>query len=430
MNLSVLPAADLRRIDGPVPARLAALGSALLVAMPLVMWIANRSAPLVLALATVAFVAAGLTAEGWRPAWRRLAAILRSPIGLALGGFALLALVSLAWSHRPAQGLAAWGEFVLPMACGAAIMASGRFRPGRRFARALAGAIIVAIVFMMAELATGLSLRATLEIGRHQSFIFNRPVLTCLMLSAAAFALLRGGAVATRWDAAWLGLLVLAVAWACFGSESGAAGLGFLVMVGVGLTARFAPQFALVAVAAGFAATMALAPVAGRLGDAVLPASLHERLANSHSRDRVDIWLTFGEAALARPLLGTGFGTSPTLDRHPVAAEVSPPRRTLLAVGHPHNAPLQAWVETGALGAGLLTFAGLACLARLRRLAAADLAPRLALFAGAFAIASVAHGAWQGWWIAALAAAALWLCAPPATVPASSPTEAEEAHHG
>lgn len=102
MNLSVLPAADLRRIDGPVPARLAALGSALLVAMPLVMWIANRSAPLVLALATVAFVAAGLTAEGWRPAWRRLAAILRSPIGLALGGFALLALVSLAWSHRPA----------------------------------------------------------------------------------------------------------------------------------------------------------------------------------------------------------------------------------------------------------------------------------------------------------------------------------------
>jgi O-antigen ligase len=250
------------------------------------------------------------------------------------------------------------------------------------------------------------------------------------MLSAAAFALLRGGAVATRWDAAWLGLLVLAVGWACFGSESGAAGLGFLVMVSVGLTARFAPRFALAAVAAGFAATMALAPVAGRLGDAVLPASLHERLANSHSRDRVDIWLSFGEAALARPLLGAGFGTSPTLDRHPVAADVTPPRRTLLAVGHPHNAPLQAWVETGALGALLLTLAGLACLARLRRFAAADLAPRLALFAGAFAVASVAHGAWQGWWIAALTAAALWLCAPPPAALSSPPTEAEEAHHG
>ncbi|OYW68361.1 MAG: hypothetical protein B7Z40_03170 [Bosea sp. 12-68-7] len=430
MNLSVPPTADLRRIDGPLPARLAALGSALLVAMPLVMWIANRSAPLVLALATVAFVAAGLTAEGWRPAWRRLAAILRSPIGLALGGFMLLALISLAWSHRPAQGLAAWGEFVLPAACGAAIMASGRFRPGRRCARALAGAIIVAIVFMMAELATGLSLRATLEIGRHQSYIFNRPVLTCLMLSAAVYALLRGGAVATRWDAALLGLLVLAVAWACFGSDSGAAGLGFLVMVSVGLTARFAPRFALAAVAAGFAATMALAPIMGRFGDAALPPALHERLASSHSRERVDIWLSFGEAALAHPLFGTGFATTPTLDRHPVALAVSEPRRWLLAVGHPHNAPLQAWVETGAIGAGLLGFAGLAFLFRLRRLRAQDLAPRLALFSAAFAIASVAHGAWQGWWIAALAAAALWLSAPPADVPASSPTEAEEAHHG
>jgi O-antigen ligase len=430
MNLTVLPGAGLRRIEGPVPTRLAALGTGLLVAMPLVMWIANRSAPLVLALAAVAFVAAGLTAEGWRPAWRRLVMILRSLIGLALVGFILLALISLAWSHRPAQGLAAWGEFVLPVACGAAIMASGRFRPDRRVVRALAGAIIVAIVFMMAELATGLSLRATLEIGRHQGFIFNRPVLTCLMLSAAAFALLRGGAVATRWDAAWLGLLVLAVGWACFGSESGAAGLGFLVMVSVGLTARFAPRLALAAVAAGFAATMALAPVAGRLGDAVLPASLHERLAGSHSRDRVDIWLSFGEAALARPVFGAGFGTSPTLDRHPVAADVKPPRRTLLAVGHPHNAPLQAWVETGALGALLLTLAGLACLARLRRFAAADLAPRLALFAGAFAVASVAHGAWQGWWIAALTAAALWLCAPPPAALSSPPTEAEEAHHG
>ncbi len=430
MNLGVLPTADLRRIDGPLPARLAALGTALLVAMPLVMWVANRSAPLVLALATVAFVAAGLTAEGWRPAWRRLAAILRSPIGLALGGFMLLALISLAWSHRPAQGLAAWGEFVLPAACGAAIIASGRFRPGRRFVRALAVAIIVASVFMMAELATGLWLRASLEIGRHQSYIFNRPVLTCLMLSAAVYALLSARADATRWDAALLGLLVLAVGWACFGSESGAAGLGFLVMMSVGLTARFAPRLALAAVAAGFAATMALAPVAGRLGDAVLPASLHERLANSHSRDRVDIWLTFGEAALARPLVGTGFGTSPTLDRHPVAADVSPPRRTLLAVGHPHNAPLQAWVETGAVGAALLTFAGLAFLYRLRHLSARALAPRLALAASAFAVASVAHGAWQGWWIAALAAAALWLCAPPANVPASSPTESEEAHHG
>jgi O-antigen ligase len=177
------------------------------------------------------------------------------------------------------------------------------------------------------------------------------------------------------------------------------------------LAARVLPRLTLSAVALAFAATMLLSPVLGRLVDASLPAALHERLAGSHSRERVDIWLSFGEAILARPLLGSGFGASPILDRHPVALEVSPPHRPMLAVGHPHSAPIQAWVETGAVGAALLAFAGLSCLYRLRHLPARDLAPRLALAASAFAIASVAHGAWQGWWIAVLAAAALWLWA-------------------
>lgn len=92
-----------------------------------------------------------------------------------------------------------------------------------------------------------------------------------------------------------------------------------------------------------------------------------------------------------------------------MALEVSPPRRQLLAVGHPHSAPVQAWVETGAVGAALLAFAGLALLWRLRHLPARDLAPRLALAASAFGVATVAHGAWQGWWIAALALASIWL---------------------
>ena len=79
--------------------------------------------------------------------------------------------------------------------------------------------------------------------------------------------------------------------------------------------------------------------------------------------ERVSRALGRPEDLLARPIRGAGFGTSPTLDRHPVAAEVSPPRRALLAVGHPHNAPLQAWTETGAIGVALLTVAGLVALA-------------------------------------------------------------------
>lgn len=394
---------------GPVPARLAALGAGLLVALPLAMWIANRSAPLMLALAAAAFCAAALLEEGWRPSLRRAAALLRRPTGLALSGFLLWSLVTIAWSHRPLASLAAWGELALPLACGAAIAASGRFRPDPALGRALAIAVGLAALMMMAELATDLAVRRALDIGRQVTYGFNRPVLTCLVLAPVALAALQGRGASRQWSVALAVLLVLAVAWACLGSESGAAGLGLLVMSVAAVLACLAPRLALAAVALGFVTTMALSPVVGRIGDGILPPALHERLANSHSRDRVDIWLTFGEATLARPLRGSGFGTSPTLDRHPVAAEVSPPRRTLLAVGHPHNAPLQAWTETGAVGVALLTFAGLALLLRLRGLPGRDLAPRLGLFASAFAVAAVAHGAWQGWWIAGLTMAALWL---------------------
>lgn len=398
-----------RPAAGSVPARLAAIGAALLLALPLAMWIANRSAPLMLALAAAAFCAAALAEEGWRPSLHRAAALLRGPIGLALSGFLLWSLVTIAWSHRPLASLAAWGEFALPLTCGVAIAASGRFRPGPALGRALAIVVAVAAVMMMAELATGLAIRRALDIGRQVTYMFNRPVLTCLILAPVALAALPWRGPARRWSLALSVPVVLAVAWACLGSESGAAGFGLLVLVVAAVAALLAPRLAWAAVTLAFVATMILAPVVGRLGDAVLPAALHERLANSHSRDRVDIWLSFGEATLARPVRGTGFGTSPTLDRHPVAAEVSPPHRALLAVGHPHNAPLQAWTETGAIGVALLTVAGLALLMRLRSLPGRDLAPRLGLFAAAFAVAAVAHGAWQGWWIAGLTMAALWL---------------------
>jgi O-antigen ligase len=393
-----------------LPRRLVALGTALLVLIPLAMWLANRSAPLVLGLAAGCFAAAALVAEGLHPFLSRLRAWLRGPVGLSLCAFVAWSLATLAWSHRPLPGLSAWAELVLPLAFGLAIAASGRFRPDIDTDRALALALIAAAVFMMAELASDLLLRVRLGIGKQQGFIFNRPALTCLVLSAAVLpGLLRPAAM--RRDRLLAGLVLLAIAALAVNSDSGATGFGLAIMAVIWLAARVLPRLTLSAVALGFAATMLLSPVTGRLVDASVPPALHERLAGSHTRERVDIWLSFGEAILARPLLGSGFGTSSTLDRHPVALEVSPPHRPMLAVGHPHSAPTQAWVETGAVGAALLVFAGLAFLYRLRDVPARDLAPRLALAASAFAIASVAHGAWQGWWIAALATAAVWLWA-------------------
>lgn len=392
----------------PLAGRLAASGMTLLVIMPLAMWLANRSAPLILGLSAAAFVAAALVAEGWRPPFRRALAALRSPVALSLCAFLGWSLVTLAWSHRPAQGLAAWGELVLPLTFALAIAASGRFRPSLRDDRWLACALVAAVVLMIIELASGLAVRTMLDIGKQAGFVFNRPALTCLVLSAALLPALQRAPVKPR-DRLLAGGVVVAVVAIAALSDSGATAFGFVVLLACWTGTLLLPRLTLTAVAVAFAVTMLLAPVLGRLGDAAMPPALHERLAGSHTRERVDIWLSFGEAVRLRPILGTGFNTSPALDRHPVAQEVPAVHREMLAVGHPHSAPLQAWIETGAIGAAFLTFAGLAFLFRLRRLPADQLAPRLALFAAAFSVASLAHGAWQGWWIASLALATLWL---------------------
>jgi O-antigen ligase len=394
------------------------------------MWLANRSAPLLFGLSAAALLAAACFSEGLPPVLRRLRLILASPIGIALALFLVWALISVAWSHRVAPGLAMWGELALPLICGLGLVASRQLQLTPRFYRALALALIAAAVLMMLELSIGLSQRVMLGLGKgvNRTDVFNRPVLTSLILTAAVLPALWRQRTGGSFDRVLCILTALLVALATLVSESGAAKLGLLILAVTWGLALLAPRLTLALVAIGFTMTMLTAPVIGRLVDGVMPETLHRQLASSHSRARVDIWLSFGEAIRVHPLIGSGFGATAALENHPVAQKVSVEHREMLAVGHPHSAPIQAWTETGAIGAALLGFAGLACLWRLRRLRPGVLAPRLALFAAAFGVASVAHGAWQGWWIASLAAGAalLWLSLPDPALQ----TEARDIRHG
>lgn len=384
-------------------------GAVCLVLMPLAMWLANRSAPLMLGLAGAAFLGAALLSPPPAQAFARLRASLSVPLALAVVAFLTWALVSIGWSHNPSMSLRAWGELVLPIVFALAIAASGQLRCGPVLLRALALAIIVAVGLLMFELASGLSQRAALGSGKMMAFVFNRPAVVLLLLAVPTIHGL-WSRPAGRFDRALAALLAAVAIVFVFRSESEAAKLGALVLIVCWAFARLAPRIALAATALAFVLTMAIAPVLAPTADRVLPSFVLERLDKLSARARIDIWYSFGEVARARPLFGAGFGTSATMHEHPVAAEVTPEHRTLLAASHPHDMPLQAWAETGAVGAGLLTLAGLLLLVRLRRLPAVEQAPRLALFATAFSIATVGHGAWQGWWIAGLGAAILLFC--------------------
>ncbi|MGO4736705.1 O-antigen ligase family protein [Bosea sp. 2KB_26] len=361
-----------------------------------------------LGVATIAFVAAAAASVHSGEMTTRLRRILATPVGLSLAAFFAWANVSILWSHDPVASLRMWGELVLPVGFALAIAASGRFRPQPAWLKALAVAIIFACLLSIVELASGLSQRATLGVGKLFGFVFNRPAITALVLAVPTAHGLWRSSDARRSNRLLAAVLVLAVAALALKSESASARLGIVVCMICWLLSLYLPRLMLAAVAGAFVLTMAMAPVLGIAAENWLPSQILNRFAVMTGQARIDIWLSFGEVARSSPLHGAGFGTSTSMHLHPLATEVSPTHKELFAVGHPHDMPLQAWAETGLIGVSLLTLAGLLLLRQLSRLPTPEMAPRLALFAAAFAIAVVGHGAWQGWWIATLAASILW----------------------
>ncbi|MDR6874817.1 hypothetical protein J2Y55_005855 [Bosea sp. BE125] len=383
------------------------IASALLIMLPPVMWAANRSAPLLLSLAALAVLVAEILAGRLSTRLTQARALLGRPLALALLGFLAWGLVTLLWSHLPRAGLGMYGELVLSLVSGFVVALCWPQTAPVRAGRALGWSLALTGILVLGELRLGPGLRDALGL-RSQLYIFNRPLLTCLLLLAPAVHGLWTVPGTGRGGRALAALVAFFVTAAIMAGESGAAKLGVMLMAATWLIALAVPRLALAGVALAFVAMMAVAPVLGPLADRVLPAGVYEQLARAHARDRVEIWLSFDEAIRARPLTGFGFGTSAALRNHPAAAAVSEPHRLLLDVGHPHNAFLQVWVETGLIGVLLISAAGLAFLGRLRHMPARALAPRLAVITAALGVASVGHGAWQGWWIAALGATAIW----------------------
>lgn len=378
--------------------------------MPLVMWLANRSAPLVLGLAAAAFLGTALASEPPARLLARLRRLLTAPVSLAIAAFLAWALISIGWSHKAVPSFQGWAELVLPIVFALVIAASGQLRLTPALLHALAWAIMLASVLAMIELASGLSQRAALGSGKLLAFVFNRPAIICFLLAVPTAHALWSRPGARRSDRLLAVSLMIVVAVFAARSESASVRLGLVILLLCWVCVHLAPRLTGAVVALAFVATMAIAPVLGPSAERFLPSLVLNRFNAMTGQARIDIWQSFGEVVRARPLAGAGFGTSATMHEHPVAAEVSPEHRTLLAASHPHDMPLQAWAETGVVGAGLLTLAGLLLLARLRRLPVGEQAPRLALFAAAFSIATVGHGAWQGWWIAGLGAAILLFC--------------------
>jgi O-antigen ligase len=388
-----------RRRAGAVLERIAV---GCLVAVPPAMAIAHRSSPLFVALAALAALGAAAAEDRLSELGRDLAEALSSPIGSAARAFLAWAMVSAAWSPSGPHALAALAEFVLPSGAAVILALTLPMRMARSSVLLLAGGMMLASVIILADLASGLALRKVLGL-RADPFVLNRPALTLLvLLPVAVWLLVRDG---RRWLALGLAILVAA---AILRSESGAAKLGLTALVAAGGLTLLARRAGLALVGAALLTALAVAPVAGEIADRALPGAVYRALARAHAQDRVDIWRSFGAALREQPVLGTGFNSTARMGEAPVAKRVAPDFATLLAVGHPHNAALQIWVELGAVGAFLATFVAALVLRTMAALGRAEAAVAVALLAAGLADSLVGQGAWQGWWPAAIGASLVW----------------------
>ena len=390
-----------------VAARLGTGSAVVLALLPLGMALANRSAPLLIALSALLALAAALAEGEGAAVADRLRAVSRTPLGVAAASFLAFAAASLAWSPRPDLSLHAFGEFALPIGAALLLAVTLPLRMPRAAPLIVLACIAASCAVILADLATELRARHLLGL-RAESYIHNRPALTLLVLMPALPGFLpvnpgRSSAGGTVLAVAALAALTI------LASDSAAAALGLACGCLAFAAARAAPRLALGLAASGVALSLLLAPTLGDVAVRLAPAPLHERLAGAHSAERVDIWRSFGAAVREAPLIGSGFGVSPRLHETPVAGGVPPERRTLLAVGHPHNAALQIWVELGLVGALLALGISLVVLRAFAALPTERLAPALGLFAAVAAVSLVGHGAWQGWWPAAIGAAIIWL---------------------
>lgn len=409
--MNTLPLASAGRPVSDLRLRLAEAlwraGMTALAVMPFAMAIAHRSTPLFLALSALFCLGAVAAEGGLRQLGRDAASALASPLGLAVTAFLAWSVTSIAWSPFKDLSVTALGELWIPIACGFVLslvlperMTSGAFR-------LLAVSVVAACLLILVDLTTGLAARQALGM-RANTFIFNRPTLTLLVLLPPLLTWL---VTSGRRGWAWAVGVALAFLATLAHSDSGAALLGLLVMAPVLGLAWLRPRVAGWLAAAACVLAIASAPFLGTISESLISPAMHEHMTEHHTRERVDVWRSFGAAVRVKPVVGSGFGVSPRMRQTPVARRVPRDLRRMLAIGHPHSTPLQVWIELGAVGAFLALVVLLLLLRNLGRQPHMIRSLSLALFAGAASVALVGHGAWQGWWAASLGAAVVWMLA-------------------
>lgn len=384
--------------------------------------VAGALAPAVIAWALPVLGAVAAVTLWPRRTWPQLA---RWPVAIVLSVFLAWAMASALWSIEPDESTRRAAKLAILLLAGCLTFAALRQAVGGLTTALAVGLALAAVLILFevpSDMAFAKALRRTFG-GTEPEFLFhyNR--------GASVFALAVWPAVAGLMGAGrrWAALLCIAFAVGCvFLLESDAARIGIvagLVIFGLTLLRPIAASLLLIA---GTTVWIAVAPILAAQLDPAVVVRFVPNIQPSHLH-RVLIWKFAGARALERPVLGWGLGASRALpegalnmqsvvDALPIGPEGEVLKSEFAKTKfeqlplHPHSVALQVWLELGVVGAGLFLAAIAAALAIGRkRYAGTDLAAFHGLMLSFFVIANFSYGAWQSWWLAAVALALILL---------------------
>lgn len=363
-----------------------------------------------LGLAPLAYVGAAL-GLGCLMAHRVRPSLVAPPVLMPLLALGAWAVLSGLWAIDP-KAAATGGLRLLGSVLGGAVLfgLAGRLdgKGRRRVLWALAAGFLLNVLVLVLDFVTG-GEASRLVLGnsewdRREVFWLNRDLAVMILLVWPLLQGLprRGMRIA---GFAALPLLALAAAGIHFNTALLAIGAGLGTMAAAIVVGRWAAPIlggiaAVAVLTAPLVADPLLDPLRLQAREVVLPNSAYHRAI---------IWKFAADRIAERPVFGWGMATSPKIpggDQEVVTSVAATGARFVapLMPLHPHNGPLQVWLELGVAGA--IALAVFLFQAAHRSVGATEDRWSSVLIAGQYATAltffAVSVGAWQGWWHGAL----------------------------
>ena len=194
--------------------------------------------------------------------------------------------------------------------------------------------------------------------------------------------------------------------------------LALVIGAGVFASALYSQKLGIALLFMGFAAFIAMVLLLNTLvpwANEILLANIDTPNSEVH---RFVIWQFAADRIIEPPLFGWGLDSSRVfpggsqelfLFNNPDGSAATGAAMPL----HPHNSIIQIWLELGLVGIGLIaTLVGLAWRGMTHaRSGKAGAAAVMATVASGFVVAQLGFGVWQGWWLATLGIAAIYVLA-------------------